>query len=299
GSVWMSKLREGAAEVKKLTNGRVRFKFYPGGVMGDNNAVMRKIRIGQLHGGALTGGSLTRFYKDNLVYSLVMKYRTAEEIKYVRQNLDATVQQGLKKGGFTTFGFAESGFSYVMSSKTPVASVKQLRKQKAWIPAHDEVALEAVSTFGVSPIPLPLGDVLTGLQTGLIDTIAASPIGALALQWYTQIKYLTELPILYSYGALAISNKAFNKAKPEDQKIVASVMTRVFKELDDINKKDNKEALAVLKTQGVKFIKPSAEQIKEWMLYAKKSQQRLLDSGRISQGIVAKADKLLRKFHTQ
>ncbi len=297
GSVWMSKLRDGAKQIKKRTDGRVKFKFYPGGVMGDSNAVLRKIRIGQLHGGAFTGGTMTRFYKDNLIYSLVMKYRSPAEIKYVRQSLDATIQKGLKKGGFTTFGFAESGFAYVMSSKNSVDSVESLRKQKAWIPANDEVALEAVSAFGVTPIPLPLGDVLAGLQTGLIDTIAASPIGALALQWYTQIKYITDLPVLYSYGVLAIGNKAFNKAKPNDQKIITEVMTRVFKELDVINKNDNKAALAALKKQGVKFIRPSASQIKEWLMYAKKSQQKMIESGRVSQDIVNKVDALIKKFH--
>ena len=294
GSVWMSKLREGAAEIKKLTDGRVKFKFYPGGVMGDSNAVLRKIKIGQLHGGALTGGSLTRFYNDNQVYSLVMKYKTPEEIKYVRKELDEIVQKGLKKGGFTTFGFAESGFAYVMSSKNPIDSVGALQKQKAWIPANDEVALEAISTFNVSPIPLPLGDVLAGLQTGLIDTIAASPIGALALQWYTQIKYVMELPVLYSYGVLAISNKAFKKAKSNDQEIINKVMSRIFRELDVINKNDNKSALAALKNQGVKFIKPTADQAAEWFSYAKKSQQRLIETGRVSKEIVSKVDSLLK-----
>ena len=299
GSVWMTKLREGAAEVKKRTDGRVKFKFYPGGVMGDDDAILRKIRIGQLHGGALTGGSLTKFYHDNQIYSLVMKYQSPEEKKYVRENLDATVQQGLKKGGFTTFGFAESGFAYVMSSKNPVDSVASLQKQKAWIPANDELALEAVSAFGVTPIPLPLGDVLAGLQTGLIDTIAASPIGALALQWYTQIKYIMELPVLYSYGVLAISNKAFKKAKAADQKIISEVMSRIFKELDVINKNDNKAALAALKTQGVKFVKPTPAQAKEWLAYAKKSQQRLVKKGKVSKEIIAQTDKLLKKFQTK
>ncbi len=299
GSVWMTKMREGAAEIKKRTHGRVKFKFYPGGVMGDSNAVLRKIRIGQLHGGALTGGTLTRFYKDNQIYSLVMKYRTPDEIKYIRKNLDATVQAGIKKGGFTTFGFAEAGFAYVMSSTNPVPSVAVLQKQKAWIPANDDVALEAVRTFGVTPIPLPLGDVLAGLQTGLINTIAASPIGALALQWYTQIKYITDLPVLYSYGVLAISNKAFKKAKADDQKIISEVYTKVFKELDVINHKDNKSALAALKNQGVKFIKPSAAQVKEWLAFAKKSQQRLIETGKVSKEIVAKVDALLQKYQAR
>ncbi|MBW2100225.1 MAG: TRAP transporter substrate-binding protein DctP, partial [Deltaproteobacteria bacterium] len=64
GSFWMQKMREGAEEVAQKTNNRVRFKFYPGGVMGDDKVVLRKIRIGQLHGGAVVSGSLSDYFPD-------------------------------------------------------------------------------------------------------------------------------------------------------------------------------------------------------------------------------------------
>lgn len=299
GSMWMTEMRAGAKIIKEKTSGRIKFKFYPGGVMGDNKAVLRKIRIGQLHGGALTAGSLTRFYTDNQIYSLVLKYKSQGEIDYVRKTLDPVIMAGLEKGGFVTFGLAETGFAYVMSTKNPVSSVAQLKKQKAWIPANDPVALEAIRAFEVTPIPLPLGDVLAGLQTGLIDTIAASPIGALALQWHTQIKYITELPILYSYGTLAISNKAFKKAKPDDQKIIRQVMGKIFHEIDEQNKKDNKAAYAALKKQDIIFVKPTQAEIKEWHKYADAAQKRLISSGRITKGMVSRVDKLIKAYRSR
>ncbi len=45
----------------------------------------------------------------------------------------------------------------------------------------------------MSPVPLGLADVLTGLQTGLVDVVSGPPVAAVALQWFTKIKYAIEV----------------------------------------------------------------------------------------------------------
>jgi TRAP-type C4-dicarboxylate transport system substrate-binding protein len=212
GSPWMQKMRQGAKEVAEKTSNRVHFKFYPGGIMGNDKAVLRKIRIGQLHGGFLTGGSLIKVFGDAQVYSLPLKFRSLQEIDYVRERMDHYMMTGFEKGGFITFGLAEGGFAYVMSN-APVRSVEELRNHKVWIPDHDPTVSEAMHAFGIKPIPLSIADVRSGLQTGLIDTVTVSPIGAIVLQWHTQVKYLTELPMAYIYGLLAVDRKAFSKIR--------------------------------------------------------------------------------------
>lgn len=282
GSSWMQKMRAGADKIKTETQGRVKFKFYPGGVMGDDKAVIRKMKIGQLQGGALMGGSLSHAFSDNQVYSLVLKYQSREEIEYVRGFVDPLIMQGLEKSGFVSFGLMGSGFSYIMSTKSPVANVSALRKLKTWIPANDAAALEAVKAFKVNPITLPLGDVLAGLQTGLIDTVAISPIGAIILQWHTQIKYITELPILYSFGTLVLNKKDFKKISAADQKIVHAVLASITQAADKQNIKDNGAALTALRNQGIEFIRPSAAELDEWNKYASESEKRMLNAGIIS-----------------
>ncbi|MCP4371198.1 MAG: C4-dicarboxylate ABC transporter, partial [Deltaproteobacteria bacterium] len=132
GSNWMIAMRQGAEEVAKKTENRVRFKFYPGGVMGDDKAVLRKIRIGQLHGGILTSGSLSKFYPDILVYNLPMALKSFGEVDYVRKRMDNILIDGLDKNGFVIFGLAEGGFAYLMST-TPVKNTDNLKKNKVWI----------------------------------------------------------------------------------------------------------------------------------------------------------------------
>ena len=295
GSVWMKKMREGANVIEGKTEGRVKFKFYPGGVMGDDFSVLRKMRIKQLHGGAIAGGSLSRFYKDSQVYNLPLKFKTFEEVDYVRSQLDEKIKQGFEEGGIVTFGLAEGGFAYAMS-KSPISSVSDLPKQKVWVPDNDKAALEIVRTYNIKPIPLPFADVLTGLQTGIIDTIATSPIAAVALQWHTQIKHITDIPLLYFYAVLAIDKKTFDKLSTDDQKTVRMVMEDIFKELDAINRKDNIAALEALKNRGIQVEKPAGETLQQWYTLAEAASQRLVDTGEISPETLQVFEQHLAEF---
>lgn len=299
GSDWMQKMRAGAKEIQQKTNGRVKFKFYPGGVMGNDQAILRKIRIGQLHGGAMSGSSLMKANSNYSVYGLLLTYKTPSEIQYVRQYIDPIIKKGFEKGGYVILGMAESGFVYAMSAKQAIPSVKQLRQQKVWAPSNDKSAQKTLKSFGVTAIPLPYGDVLAGLQTGLIDTVAMSPIGAIALQWYTQIKYITDMPLLYSFGILTINNKSFKKISTEDQKIVRQVMQKVFLAIDKTNRKNNTEALQVLKKSGIQFIKPSTVEQAQWQDLADKANKKLLTSGRLDKKLSQQVKQLLKEYRQQ
>ncbi|MDY6790992.1 MAG: TRAP transporter substrate-binding protein DctP [Thermodesulfobacteriota bacterium] len=284
GSDWMIAMRQGAEEIAKNTENRVRFKFYPGGVMGDDKAVLRKIRIGQLHGGILTSGSLSKFYPDIQVYNLPLVLKSFGEVDYVRKHMDRLIIDGLGKGGFVTFGLAEGGFAYLMST-TPVKNTDDLRKNKVWIPENDALGLATFKIMGSTPIPLPLAEVRTALQTGLINTVTASAIGAIALQWYTQVNYMTDTPLMYLCGLLAIDKKAFKKIPLSDQQVVRHVMSRIYRQFDRENRQRNLEAIEALRKQGIKSVMPDNKTLEEWKDLAQKIVQNLIDSGGISQEI--------------
>ncbi|MDH5395446.1 MAG: TRAP transporter substrate-binding protein DctP, partial [Gammaproteobacteria bacterium] len=274
GTTWMKKMREAAATISKQTGDRVKFKFYPGGVMGNENSILRKMRIDQLHGAAVTSGSLTRYFIDADIYGMPFLFNSVKEVNYVRSHMDKLIIKGLEDKGLVSFGLAESGFAYILSN-TPIKSVSDLRKQKVWIP-DTESARDTVKAFSLTPIPLPISDVLSGLQTSLINTIASSPIAAIALQWHTQVKYLTDMPLLYSWGTLVINKKIMDKLQKSDQEIVHRVMSEVFKGIDLQNQKDNISALAALKNQGIKFIIPEPNQVAEWKNLAQKANLQLV-----------------------
>lgn len=292
GATWMVKMREGAKKIKKLTNNRVKFKFYPGGVMGNDQSVLRKIRIGQLHGGALPGGSFSAIYPDAQLYGFPFLFKSLDEVKYVREKMDQELIKGLEEKGFVNFGFAEGGFAYFMS-KQPLRNISDAKKQKIWVPTGDNISKTVFNTAQVSTISLQVSDVMTSLQTGLINTVVSSPIAAIALQWHTRIKYLTDAPLSYFFALLAIDKKAFRKINPDDQTIVRDVMGNVFKEIDKQNREDNIKAKKALKNQGIGIITLSDETLSDWYSIGKRARKELSDNGKYSPEIMKTLQKHL------
>jgi TRAP-type C4-dicarboxylate transport system substrate-binding protein len=263
GTFWMEHMRAGAKEIKEKTKGRVEFKFYPGGVMGNDENVLRKIRIGQLQGGAITIGNLAQSTPDTTIYGLPYLFSSLDDAAEIRKTTDPMLSKKIEESGFVNFGFAQGGFTYLMS-KEPIRSLDDLRQRKSWIPEQSDVGLSVYRYVGVTPISLAMSDVLTGLQTGLIDTVVTSPIGALALQWHTHIKYVTDQPVNYLAAMMIIDKKSFNKLNESDQQIVRDVMGKVYKQIDEQNKVDNVSARQALINQGVEFIQLSDKEKEEW-----------------------------------
>lgn len=264
GTFWMKQMRAGAKDIKEQTNGRVKIKFYPGGVMGNDENVLRKIRIGQLHGGAITIGNLSQTVPDTTVYGLPFLFSSIEEAEQVRKSADALLSDIIYEHGFVSFGFAQGGFTYLMS-KNRITSFDDLKKQKSWVPEGSDVGFSVYRYVGITPISLPLSDVLTGLQTGLINNVITSPIAALALQWHTHINYVVDLPLNYLAGMLIVDKKVFNKLQKSDQDIVRKVMSGVYKRISERNRLDNIAARDALIKQGVKFVKLSDKEKLDWL----------------------------------
>jgi TRAP-type C4-dicarboxylate transport system substrate-binding protein len=294
GTNWMKQMRAAAKKIEQSTEGRVKLRFYPGGVMGNDNSVLRKIRVGQLHGGAITGGGLSTVYPSAQIYNLPFQFRNLQEVDAVRQDMDKEIIEGLRQAGFVSFGLSEGGFAYLLSN-TPVKSTEDMRGLKIWIPEGDEVNARMFKALGISPIPLPLTDVMTGLQTGLIDTIASSAIGAIALQWHTRVKHLTQVPVAYLYATLVVQEKALARLDEADRAVLVQVLQETFSKLDAQNRKDDQQALEALKRQGIEFVEPSLEQLQEWEKHANTMLKSLSTQGLFDAAMLEKMQKLIQQ----
>ncbi|NLC71616.1 MAG: TRAP transporter substrate-binding protein DctP [Desulfuromonadaceae bacterium] len=263
GSLWMEGMRRGAEEIRKRTEGRVQIKLFGGGVMGNENSVLRKIRIGQLQGGAFTAGGLSNVCPDLRLYGLPMVFHSFDEVDHVRARMDKVLVGEMEKAGFVSFGFGEGGFALLMSNE-PVRSLKDMKGKKVWIPTDDRISEVAMKHLGLSPVVLPITDVLTGLQTGLLDIVATSPIGAISFQWHVKTRYITDAPLAYIFATLVIDKRVFDKLEPGDQNILQEVMTRIYQEFDRQNRADNQAALEALVKQGLQVVKPDDEELALW-----------------------------------
>lgn len=281
GTSWMNAMRAGATEIKERTDDRVKFKFYGGGVQGNDKQVVRKMRIGQLHGGAFTSNAVAVFHKDAQLYALPMLFNDLAEVSYVRERMDTRLRQLIEDAGYVNFGFAGAGFAHMMS-KRPISNRGDMEGLKVWVPDGDVMSYEAVQALGVSPVTMPITDVLTGLQTELIDTIMSPSAATIVLQWNTAVSYITELPLAYIFAMMIIEKKVFNRLQPADQLIVREVMERVYLDFDKQGETDNKAAYKALLEDGMTPVKADPGQVETWHRDIQKSNHQLASEGVIN-----------------
>lgn len=276
GTAWMREMRAAADAVRTRTDGRVSFRFYPGGVMGNDATVLRKMRVGQLNGGAFTGSELASVYPDTMIYGLPFLFRNQAEVEAVRARMDPLIVEGLAERGLVAVGITGGGFAYLLGTR-PIRGREDLVRGKAWVPQGDIISEVTYAEAGVNPVPLSIADVYTGLQTGLVDTVANTPSGTLAFQWHTRVRHLVDMPIAYIIGVLVLDKRTFDRLDAADQAIVHAEMAAGIERLDAQTQRDNEAAREALRGEGIEFFQPNEDELAYWQGIGERAAARLME----------------------
>lgn len=299
GSSWMQEMRKAAKEIRKRTDDRVKLKFYPGGIMGSDETVLRKMRAGQLHGGAFTSGALAKAFPDTELYSLPLLFRSYDEVDYVRERMDEHIVAGLDEAGYVVLAIGDSGFAHLLS-RTPIRKVTDLAHAKVWILEGDVMSETALQVAGVSPVPLSLSDVYTGLQTGLIDTVAGPPMHVIAFQWHTRVKYMTDVPLMYLVGLFAVDKRTFGKLSPEDQAVMREVVAEASARLDAESRAGEENAVEALRKQGIEIVSAASdEEVARWYRITEEAETLLRAKDIYDEATIETLHRHLEDFRSQ
>lgn len=298
GSVWAKRFRGFTDEVTEKSNGEIGFKIYAGGVMGDDRAMYRKMRVGQLNGGGFTMTGISEVVPDFRVLGIPFLFNSYDEVDQVKEKLMPRFEAEFDKHDLVLMALSEVGFVYTMSTM-PITTLAELKQSKPWVPEGDPISQVLLETVGVTPIPLSIPDVLTSLQTGLINTTFNSYYGSIVLQWFTRISYITDIPFAYAYGAFILDKKTFSKLPPQYAEMMKTVAKHHFDKLLNDTRKSNEEAKQVLIENGITFVEPTPITRKELQnTYREMAVEKMLNSA-FSKSIYSEAKTYLDDYHKE
>ncbi|MCB1046211.1 MAG: TRAP transporter substrate-binding protein DctP [Calditrichaeota bacterium] len=255
-STWMNIMEELDTEVRSATANRVGFKFYPGGVQGDELDVIRKIKINQIQAAGFTGVGLGAIQPAARILDLPFLFTTAEQVDAVREGMFDRFASLFREKNFELLGWAEVGFVHFFSQQ-PIRTLDDLRQQKMWLWEGDPLASAYFKELGLKPVPLALPDVLTSFQTGLINAAYASPYGASVLQWQSRVNHVSDLAMANASGAVLVSDKAWNKLSAADQVTVRQIARKHLRRLTLESRRENQEAMDAFLKAGITQINSS------------------------------------------
>ncbi|MCC7265258.1 MAG: TRAP transporter substrate-binding protein DctP [Candidatus Latescibacteria bacterium] len=257
---WLKALRAFDADLRQLSDQALGLKIYPGGVQGDEEVMLRKLRVGQLHAVAFGGLGVSQTCPDVGALEIPFTFRSYDEVDWVLEQALPFYQRAYEQQGLVLLGWLDVGFIHILSQQ-PIRSAADARGLKVWRLEGEPITRVLFGRAGMTSVPLSIPDVLMGLQTNLIDVVYASPSAAIALQWFTRVRYLTALPINYTPGALLVDQRTFASLPADQQNLLRQLAEKHLRQQRAQNRKENGEALKVLEGAGITIVTPATGEI--------------------------------------
>ena len=297
GSTWMNNFEAMAREIRTKTDKEIQLRIYPNGVQGDELDVIRKMRAGLIHSGAMTATGLGEIQKEVLIFQLPRMFKSYDELDYVRDFLREDLDKKFMDAGYVLIGMGDIGFYYIFSNE-PIRTIADLQSPtvKMWVRTSDRIGLEFYKNAEIATVPREVTQVLSSLYSGQLNTVTASPYVTVALQWHDKFKYMTDLPVSVGVGATVITKEKFDQFTPNQQKVLREVGDKYQISLIEQIRKDNDRAVEALqKKAGLQIVAFEDDAREAWDAIAAETHKALV--GEIySQDFLDKINALLEEY---
>lgn len=289
GSAWAKAMDEMAEAFKRISNGQVELRSYPGTV-GDEPTILRKIRVNQLQGAVLTSTGLSLISPAQMALQLPMLFDSFAELDAVRSALEPELEQKLAAAGFVVLAWGDAGWLQIFSKK-PALTPAEYKNTKLWMWQNDPGAVEVFQKIGFTPVVLSSVDMIPSLQTGMIDAVPATPMVALSVQAYRQAPHMLELDWAPVIGAIVVSKKAWDEIpenlRPQLKAACAEIGARLRSEV----RAQSADAMAAMVKNGLVVHRLDPAQRELWRAEALQA-QRLVRGKAIDADLIDRVIKL-------
>ena len=263
GSLWDIKLREMASEWNRISNGEVQLKLYLGGTVGDEDNMIRAMKVGGLNACAITAQGMKEIASDTFALCLPYIVKDDDEFEYVFDHMKGDFEQILDKQGFVTLGWAMTGWVNFFS-RDPVVSPDDLKKEKIAIDTDGRLS-KIWAELGFRAIPLSFNDLMASLYSGMVDSIYVTPLAASAMGMNKIAPHMCDFRIAPVYCAMIVEKKAWNRVPAKYKDAIKQRTSEIAGEFYDIIKVDEAKAVEVMKKNGLQVHEVSDQVAQEWL----------------------------------
>lgn len=263
GTEYYNLLLEMGQRWQEETNGEIILRIYPNGVVGRESDTIRKMRIGQIQASAMSSIGLADLTDQIQAFTIPMVFKDYDDVEKVKEVMFDDISNGLSESGFKLLFLVDIGWVYWFSANE-IAVPEDLRNAKIYTTAGDYVTVELFKRFGFNAIPVSETDILTSLQTGMINSMQTVPILSLSSGWFALMPNMLDLKWAVFIGAVIIDERVWSKIRPEHQKVMMEVAQEIGKKYQENGRKTDAQAIEMMKEYGMKVKTPTDEELKIW-----------------------------------
>ena len=297
GTTWFKAMRQIGDRWQEISDGKVQVKIYPGGRLGNETSMVRKMRVGQLHGGQITNIGLVDFDPGPQAIQAPMLVRSNAELDYVMAAMGPKFEERLLEKGLVVLNWGDAGWVHLFSEK-PMTTPAQTGDFKMYAYDGDPEAVKLFEEFGFSPVVMTATDVLPSLQSGLINSFPSTRLGALSLQWFALSKNMLDVPWAPLMGATVISRDVWEEIPAEYHDAFRAAAKEIGDEVRGEIRRQDVKAVEVMKKFGLTVNSVDAATRAEWEAIGEKAAE-LWGSKVVPPEIFAEVKRLVAEHRSQ
>ena len=263
GSPWHEALQSMGERWRKISGGQVKLVIYPGGVLGDEPDMVNKMRIGQIQAAGLSGAGLSGIEPGVMALQIPMMFDSYEELDYVRERVAPRLEKMMEARGYLVLNWGDVGWVHFFTTK-PATRLAEMRNMKLFTWAGDNDTLELWKANGFRAVPLAATDILTGLQTGLIEAVPTTPLYALLNQSFGIARNMIDVKWAPLIGATVISLRVWNSLPSAQRDGMLDAAREAGVAMRDGIRKMGDEAIATMQKRRLQVIPVDAATVAEW-----------------------------------
>jgi TRAP-type C4-dicarboxylate transport system substrate-binding protein len=213
--------------------------------------MVRRMKTGALDAAMLTVAGLSDIDDSvRALQNMPLMFRSLDEVESIGEKLRPRLEKSLRARGFVVLFWGDAGWVRFFS-KTPVLTPDDLRRTKLFTWAGDPDAVELYRSAGFHPLPLETNDIVTSLQTGMINAVPMPPYIALASQVYPLAPHMLEINWAPLCGALVVTERAWDRLTPAQQTALARAAAQSGREIQQRNRLESDQAVEAMKKRGL------------------------------------------------
>ena len=284
---------------KKASDGKVLLTVYTDGQMGSEADMVRRMRVGQLQAAMLTVGGLQAIEPSvSALQNMPLVFRDFDELDYITARLEPELEKKFEEKGFVVLFWADAGWVRFFSKK-PLLLPEDTKNLKLFVTAGDTATLDIVKSFGIKGIPLSMTDILTGLQTGLIDAVPTIPLYALTGQFDGTASHMTDINYAPLVGATVVTKKAWNALTPEQQRQFREAANVAGEKIRARSRLEAEEAVQAMVKRGLSVHHLNPTQKDSWQSFMEENVYPAIRGKIVPADKFDEVMKLLAEYRTQ
>lgn len=268
GSSYYHSLESMGAKWKQASNGAISVTIYGGGTMGSEDEIVRRMRIGQLQAAVLTAAGLSDIDPSvAALQKMPLMYRSLDEAAYVREKLAPDIERRLADKGFVVLFWGDGGWVRLFS-KSPAFLPQDFKTMKIFVTANDVALSELYKSAGFHPVLLEWSDVLTSLQTGMVDAVPTIPFHALTNQFYLSTHNMLALDWLPLVGAFVMTKKSWDALPAAQRDTMLQSAAECGREIQMHGRLESQESVEAMQKRGLQVHPVGKDAETEWRRFS-------------------------------